>query len=147
MAFVRTAISTTGNTTLNNATLTVASSTGMFVGMCIYGTGIKPDTVINAIAGNTITMSLTASATGTGVAVTGQYITQSGTDADPSGLSAMTGVTTIVEGTGTRLTAKYNLGLNQLRITGTLTHNPDQYCIVGNVQLSIIIEGTYNYGI
>lgn len=147
MAFVRTAISTTGNTTLNNATLTVASSTGMFVGMCIYGTGIKPDTVINAIAGNTITMSLTASATGTGVAVTGQYITQSGTDADPSGLSAMTGVTTIVEGSGTRLTAKYNLGLNQLRIQGTLTHNPDQYCIVGNVQLSIIIEGTYNYGV
>ena len=147
MAFVRTSVNTTGNTTLNSSTLTVASNASMFVGMCIYGTGIKPDTIITAISGTTITMSLTASATGTGVAITGQYITQSGTDADPSGLSAMTGVTSIVEGTGTRLTAKYNLGLNQLRITGTLNHNPDQYCIVGNVQLSIIIEGTYNYGI
>lgn len=148
MAFVRTAVNTTGNTTLNSSTLTVASNTGMFVGMCIYGTGIQADTVITAIAGTTVTMSRNATATTTGVTITGQYITQSGTDTDPSGLAAMTGVTTIVEGTGSRLIARYNLGTNQLRITGTLNHNPDQYSIVSNVQLGIIFEGVaYNYGV
>ena len=147
MAFVRTAISTSGTLTNGSANITsVANTTGIYVGMCLYGVGIQADTVVNSIAGSTITMSRNATASGSTV-ITGQYITQSGTDADPSGLSAMTGVTSIVEGTGTRLTAKYNLGLNQLRITGTLTHNPDQYCIVGNVQFGVTIEGIYNYGI
>ena len=148
MAFVRTAISTTGNITSGSASITnVANTAGLYQGMCLYGTGIQADTVINSISGTTVTMSRNATATTTGVTITGQYITQSGTDTDPSGLSAMTGVTSIVEGTGTRLTAKYNLGLNQLRITGTFTHNPDQYCIVGNVQFAVTIEGIYNYGI
>lgn len=147
MAFVRTAISTNGTLTNGSANITsVANTAGIYVGMCLYGVGIQADTVVNSIAGSTITMSKNATASGSTV-ITGQYITQSGTDADPSGLSAMTGVTSIVEGTGTRLTAKYNLGLNQLRITGNLTHNPDQYCIVGNVQFAVTIEGIYNYGI
>lgn len=148
MAFVRTAISTSGTLTNGSANITsVANTTGIYVGMCIYGVGIQADTVVNSIAGSTITMSKNATASGSTV-ITGQYITQSGTDADPSGLSAMTGVTTIVEGTGTRLTARYNLGTNQLRITGTLSHNPDQYSIVSNVQLGIIFEGVaYNYGV
>lgn len=147
MAFARTAISTSGTLTNGSANITsVANTTGIYVGMCVYGVGIQADTVVNSIAGSTITMSKNATASGSTV-ITGQYITQSGTDTDPSGLSAMTGVTSIVEGTGTRLTAKYNLGTNQLRITGTLTHNPDQYCIVGNVQFAVTIEGIYNYGI
>lgn len=148
MAFVRTAISTSGTLTNGSANITsVANTTGIYVGMCVYGIGIQSDTVVNSIAGSTITMSKNATASGSTV-ITGQYITQSGTDADPSGLSAMTGVTTIVEGTGTRLTARYNLGTNQLRITGTLSHNPDQYSIVSNVQLGIIFEGVaYNYGV
>lgn len=148
MAFVRTAISTSGTLTNGSANITsVANTTGIYVGMCLYGVGIQADTVVNSIAGSTITMSKNATASGSTV-ITGQYITQSGTDADPSGLSAMTGVTTIVEGTGTRLTARYNLGTNQLRITGTLSHNPDQYSIVSNVQLGIIFEGVaYNYGV
>lgn len=148
MAFVRTAISTIGTLTNGSTNITlVANTTGIYVGMCLYGVGIQADTVVNSIAGSTITMSKNATASGS-TTITGQYITQSGTDADPSGLAAMTGVTTIVEGTGTRLTARYNLGTNQLRITGTLNHNPDQYSIVSNVQLGIIFEGVaYNYGV
>lgn len=149
MSFSRTAVSVTGNLTLNNnQILNVSSTAQLFNGMCIYGTGIKADTVISSISGTTVTMSQTASASGTGVTITGQYITQTGTDADPSGLSAMTGVTTITSGTGTRLKSIYDLGTNQLRIQGTFTHDPDQHTIMSGLQMAIRFEsGTYNYGI
>ena len=149
MAFARTTVSVTGNLTLNNnQILNVSNTAQLFTGMCVYGTGIKADTIITAIAGTTVTMSQTASATGTGVTITGQYITQTGTDTDPSGLSAMTGVTTITSGTGTRQKSVYDLGANQLRIQGTFTHDPDQHTIMSGLQMAIRFEsGTYNYGI
>lgn len=149
MAFVRTAISTTGNTTAGSPNLTnVVNTTGIYAGMLIYGANIPADTLVNSVSGTTVVMNRNAVATQTGVTITGQYITQTGTDADPSGLSAMTGVTTITSGTGSRLKSIFDLGTNQLRIQGTLTHDPDQYTFVSGLQLAVRLEsGTYNYGI
>lgn len=149
MAFTRTTINTTGDFTSGNTqVLNVANTTGLYAGLCVYGPNISADTIINSVAGTTVTLSKAAQSTGIGGALTGQYITQTGTDANPSGLSSIAGVTTIAEGTGTSLTATYNLGTNQLRVQGTLTHDPDQYKIVGNVQMAIKIEsGVYNYGV
>lgn len=149
MAFVRTAISTSGTLTNGSANITsVANTTGIYVGMCVYGVGIQADTVVNSIAGSTITMSKNATASGSTV-ITGQYITQSGTDADPSGLSAMTGVTTITQGSGILRRSVYDLGNNQLRVQGTLTHDPDLFEIITNVQNGVKQESTatWNFGV
>lgn len=79
-------------------------------------------------------------------------ITQSGTDANLSGLSAIAGVTTT-----TRNNVKvYDLGSTlRLRVTGTLSHDPDQeVLIVGSIYnstttsspISVASGGVYNYG-
>lgn len=144
MAFTRTAVSTTGNFTSGSTSITgVASTTGMFVGMMVYGPQIRPDTVITAISGTTVTMDKTALGTATGAAITGQYIIQSGTDATPAGLAAMTGVTTLT-GNSTNRRVVMDLGLNQLRIQGTLTHDPDEYEIIGNVRNGLSFEAGSN---
>lgn len=150
MAFARTAINTTGNFTNGSTSITgVASTTGMFVGMNIYGARIQADTQITAISGTTVTMSKTATGTQTGGDITGAYIIQSGTDTDPSGLSAMGGVTTISQGSGDSRRVIFDLGTNQLRFQGTLTHDPDLFEIVGNVRSGLSFEAGSNitYGI
>lgn len=149
MAFTRTAVNTTGNTTSGSTSITnVASTTGMFVGMMIYGTNIRPDTVITGISGTTVTMDKTALATATATPITGQYIIQSGTDTTLAGLNGITGVTTINANTTNRRVV-YDLGLNQLRFQGTVTHDPDEYEIVSNVRNGLSFESgcNYTYGI
>ena len=150
MAFVRITPSVTANTTNGSANLTnVSNTTQLWVGMLVTGAGIPADTVITSISGTTVSMTRNATATATGVTVTGQYITQSGTDADPTGLAAMAGVTTIDLGSGATRRTVYNLGTNQLRLTGTLTHDPDIYEIIANVQNGFFtaIGSVYNLGI
>lgn len=150
MAFARTAVSVTATTTNGNTNLTNVSSTAqLWVNMQVYGTGIQADTIITAIAGTTVTMSRAATANGTAVAITGQYITQTGTDTDPTGLAAMTGVTAIDTGSGNSRRTIYNLGTNQLRIQGTFTHDPDLFEITTALQQGLVVQtgATYNYGI
>lgn len=150
MAFARTAVSVTATTTNGNTNLTNVSSTAqLWVNMQVYGTGIQADTIITAIAGTTVTMSKAAVANGTAVAITGQYITQTGTDTDPTGLAAMTGVTAIDTGSGNSRRTIYSLGTNQLRIQGTLTHDPDLFEITTALQQGLVVQtgATYNYGI
>jgi len=149
MAFTRTAINTTGNFTNGNASITnVANTTGLYINMMIYGPNVQADTLITGISGTTVTMNRVAVGSATGAPLTGQYIIQSGTDDDPSGLSAITGVTTITSGAGSRLKSIFDLGLNQLRIQGTLNFDPDQYTVISNLQFALRIEagGTFNYG-
>ena len=149
MAFTRTAVSISGTLTNGSANVTSVSSTAqLFVNMLVYGVGIQADTFISAISGTTVTMSRNATASGS-TAITGQYITQSGTDADPSGLSAMTGVTTITQASGDQRRTVFDLGTNQLVVTGTLTHDPDIFEIVTNLQNGINLNAgaVYNYGV
>ena len=63
-------ISTTGNTTISNATITnIPSTTNMGIGMPISGTNIQSATKISLINSSTsITMDKTATASGTGIA-------------------------------------------------------------------------------
>ena len=62
-------ISTTGNTTISNATITnIPSTTNMGIGMPISGTNIQSGTKISLINSSTsITMDKTATASGTGI--------------------------------------------------------------------------------
>ena len=53
-------------------------------------------------------------------AIAGGLITQSGTDANLSGLAVVAGVTTLTNGTKT----VYNVGNNRINVTGTLTFDP-----------------------
>ena len=148
MAFARTAVSITGTLTSGSTSVTSVSSTAqLFTGMLVYGVGIQSDTLINTIAGTTITLNKAATASGS-TAITGQYITQTGTDTNLSGLQGLTGVTSIVSGTSPRYKAIYDVGTNQLRFQGTVTHDPDQEMIVSGLQNGVRIEsGTYNFGI
>lgn len=78
--------------------------------------------------------------------LSGTIITQTGTDTNLSGLSAIAGVTT----TTVRSRVYYDLGTLQLVIEGTLSHNPDLECIITKVAgalESIKVEGTYNFGV
>lgn len=144
MSFARTAVNTTGNFTSGSTSITgVASTTGMFIGMMVYGPQVRPNTVITNIVGTTVTMDKTALGTATAAALTGQYIIQSGTDANPAGLAAMTGVTTLT-GNATNRRVVMDLGVNQLRFQGTLTHDPDEYEIIGNVRNGLSFESGSN---
>lgn len=87
--------------------------------------------------------------------LSGSIITQSGTDANPSGLGAIAGVTTQSYGTGSRIRTIYTIPAGrQLAITGTLTHDTDQYLILfpdnavnTGALTKVLITGVYNYGI
>ena len=78
-------------------------------------------------------------------------IIQFNTDTDLSGLSAISGVTTITSGTVTL----YDIGNRQLSIFGTLDHDPDTEVLIsdfrapnngtGSIQV-ISSNGVYNYG-
>ena len=79
--------------------------------------------------------------------ISGSKITQTGTDADLSGLSGVTGVTTTSLGDVT----VYDIGDNQLEVQGTVTHDPNnEFLIIGvnapRNDLFITSTGTYNYG-
>lgn len=88
-------------------------------------------------------------------ALSGNIITQSGTDANPSGLGAIAGVLTQSFGTGSRIRTIYTIPAGrQLAITGTLTHDTDQYLILFSDNAAntgsltkVLITGVYNYGI
>lgn len=62
-------LSTTANTNSNTSLTSVASTSGLTIGMSISGTGIPANATIAAISGSTITMSAAATATATGIAV------------------------------------------------------------------------------
>lgn len=88
----------------------------------------------------------------------GGVITQSGTDADLSGLSGISGVT-IYDDDPNQGKVTYDMGNLRLIITGTLSHNPDRELMIfhhekssssNNVYEKVIeIEpnSTYNYGV
>jgi hypothetical protein len=61
-------LTTTANTNSSTSLTSVASTTGLVVGMDITGAGIPANTTISAISGNTITMSAAAT-TASGVSV------------------------------------------------------------------------------
>lgn len=62
------AIPCTASTTINSATVTVTSATGLAVGQSLTGTGLQSNTIISNISGTTLTVTLPATATGTGIA-------------------------------------------------------------------------------
>lgn len=82
-------------------------------------------------------------------ALAGNVITQSGTDANPEGLSAIAGVTTINQGNATTKRIVFDLGTLQLNIAGDLTHDPDVYEIIGNIQngIQVVTGADYKLGI
>ena len=62
--------------------------------------------------------------------LSGTTITQTGVDADLSGLSAITGVTSRTLGTGFRARTEYLFDAGRfLQINGTLTHDTDKYLL------------------
>jgi hypothetical protein len=85
-------------------------------------------------------------------------ITQSGTDTDLSGLSAITGVT-VYDDDPTRGKVTYDMGDLRLDIDGTLSHDPDRELMIFHHEkssgstsvsepvLTISAGGTYNYGV
>ena len=83
--------------------------------------------------------------------LSGSIITQSGTDADLSGLSGISGVTTVAQGAASKPYTVYSIGDRRLTINGTLSHNPaiEQLVIGDGISgASILVNsGTYNYGI
>lgn len=65
------ALLTTGNLVINTTQIsTLASTTSLLVGMAVSGTGIPAGAYIIAISGSTATMSIPATASGTGVSLT-----------------------------------------------------------------------------
>jgi hypothetical protein len=61
---------TTGTFTMGATTMTVASTTGIISGQMVVGAGVAPGTlVVGAPSGSVITLSLAATAAGTGAAV------------------------------------------------------------------------------
>ena len=81
--------------------------------------------------------------------LTGTTISQTGTDANLSDLTNITGVTATVVGTGGGAFTIYNLGENlDLNIGGTLSHDPESEVLVLGTNGSVIVNGvgTYNYG-
>lgn len=81
--------------------------------------------------------------------LSGNVITQSGTDANPEGLAAISGVTVIDQGNATTKRIVYDLGTLQLDIAGDLTHDPDVYEIIGNIQngIQVVTGADYKFGI
>ena len=86
----------------------------------------------------------------------GSIVEQSGTDADLSGLSSVTGVTvtTLDAGSGDfEARTLYDLGTYTLTIKGTLTHDPSKEILLVDADApnipTILIESTatYNYGV
>jgi hypothetical protein len=81
----------------------------------------------------------------------GSTITQSGADADLSGLSAITGITIVAEGAASKPYTTYSIGDRRLIINGTLDHDPAIEKLIigdGTSGASILVNsGTYNYGI
>ena len=67
-------ISTTASGTSGSLTITVGSSTGLFFGQLVTGTGIAANSYVTAISGNTVTLSTAASGTVSGT-LTFQYLT------------------------------------------------------------------------
>jgi hypothetical protein len=66
------ALPTTGTTGFNSNQVTSvgANLSSMAVGMSVSGTGIQANTIVTNISGTTLTLSLPATAAGTGVALT-----------------------------------------------------------------------------
>jgi len=74
-----TVLATTGNISNNSYSLTsLASTTGLKVGMAISGTGIPAGTYIEAISGSTVTMTQKATASTTGLNVTFSHVFATG---------------------------------------------------------------------
>jgi hypothetical protein len=57
-----TTLVTNARTAVNGNVLNFASTTGVSVGMTVSGTGVLPNTVVDAVSGTTVTISLTSTA-------------------------------------------------------------------------------------
>ena len=83
--------------------------------------------------------------------LSGSTITQSGTDANLSGLAGIAGVTTVAEGAASKPYTVYSIGDRRLTINGTLNHDPAiEKLVIGDgiSGASILVNsGTYNYGV
>lgn len=80
--------------------------------------------------------------------LSGSVITQSGTDANLSGLSAIAGVTTVTQA-GYYNRTLYVIPENiSMVVSGTLSHDPkyEELTMIGVDGVHININGTYNYG-
>lgn len=66
---VTTAASTTGTWASGASAVTVASATGIAVGMYVTGPGIRTDTRVSTISGTTVTLNRAATAAGAGAAL------------------------------------------------------------------------------
>ena len=60
--FQTTTLVTSALTAANGNVLTFTSTTGVSVGMTVSGTGVLPNTVVDAVSGTTVTLSLTSTA-------------------------------------------------------------------------------------
>ena len=84
-----------------------------------------------------------------GFTLGGTTITQTGTDANLSGLSGIAGVTTIIDGAPSKTYTTYSIGDLRLVINWTLNHDPAaEKLIIGDgvTWASLLVNGTYNYG-
>jgi len=77
--------------------------------------------------------------------LSGTVITQTGTDINLSGLSAISGVTTTTRGHQTI----YDINTRKLIISGVLSHDPDIELLISNhsATSAMDITGVYNYGV
>lgn len=71
-------VSTTGDTVLDSADVTVTSTTGVLVGQAVRGDGIAAGTTVTAINGNVVTLSAPVTATGTAAKIA--FVATAGTN-------------------------------------------------------------------
>jgi hypothetical protein len=123
---VGTALTFTGDTTSGSATIaTVSSTTGMYVGQLLTGTGIADGARIATIGAGSITMTINATATNTTVTITRTYLSKI-IDADfvsaelVGQFVEMGGYLFILGGTSAATIRLYNMDLNS---TQSLTPN------------------------
>ena len=134
-----------GNTSNGSFTiLSVSPTTGLAVGQAITGTGVAANTIITAINGSTLTVSVPASANGTGVSLT---VTSAGTPVKGSNVFGVAGtIPGVAIGqpvTGTNVPANSyitQISANSITLSqaasGSSTVTPSGYTTSGNKQIS-----------
>jgi hypothetical protein len=93
-------LTTTGNTTNGNKTVTnLASTTGLATGQVVFGTGIAGNTTVSSKSGTSVTLNNAATVTKTGSTLT-FGTTTSNSDADTNYTNAMTQINSIMPNPG-----------------------------------------------
>lgn len=130
-----------GNTTLNSSVITVASTTGVFIGQTVSGTGIVAgSTVLSFVANTSITISVAATATASGVTMTmggSPIVTLTNTNnmfvgQTISGAGVATGATVTAITTNTQLTMSLPATANESSSTITMGATPFISNLVGS---------------